>query len=108
MQENNEIDELILSGALEPSGIDEETGEMLYSFTSKLKDVNPLLHKEVQDNFSSHIMKLWELGLISMDVTDSNPMVTLTPKAFHPAFISKLDEEVAYTLKEIKRTLVRE
>ena len=42
-----EIDDLILSGALEPAGIDPESGEMLYNFTDKLKDVSPLLHQEV-------------------------------------------------------------
>lgn len=108
MQENNEIDELILSGALEPAGIDPETGEMLYSFTNKLKDINPLLHKEVNNMFSSHMMKLWELGMVSMDVTNKNPIVELTPKAFDAELMSMLDKEESYTLEEIKRNLLRQ
>lgn len=107
MQENNEIDELILSGALEPAGIDPETGEMLYSFTNKLKDINPLLHKEVNNMFSSHMMKLWELGMVNMNVADKNPIVELTPQAFDKDLIASLDEDIAYTLKEIKRSLTR-
>jgi hypothetical protein len=107
MQENDDIEELILSGALEPAGIDPETGEMLYNFTDKLKDVNPLLHREVNNTFSSHIMRLWELDMITMDITSKNPMVNLTPKAFDPKLMESLEEEVAYTLKEIKRSLIR-
>lgn len=103
--EITEIDELILSGALEPAGIDTETGEMLYTFTSKLKNVNPLLHKEMNNMFSEHIMKLWEYEMIEMDVTEPNPVVKLTPKAFDENAISKLDKEIIFTLKEIKRTL---
>lgn len=107
MQENDDIEELILSGALEPAGIDPETGEMLYNFTDKLKDVNPQLHREVNNTFSSHIMRLWELDMITMDITSQNPMVNLTPKAFDPKLMESLEEEVAYTLKEIKRSLIR-
>ncbi|MFN7584228.1 MAG: hypothetical protein ACK5P0_02605 [bacterium] len=102
------IDDLILSGAVEPVAIDSETGEMLYTFTDKLKDVSPALHREVNNMFDSHIMRLWELDMIDMDVTDSNPIVRLTKKAFHPAFISKLNEDELHTLKEIKRSLIRE
>ncbi len=107
MQENDDIEALILSGALEPAGVDSETGEILYNFTDKLRDVHPLLHREVNNMFSAHVMKLWELDMVTMDITSENPMVNLTPKAFDPKLIESLDEEIAYTLKEIKRTLIR-
>jgi hypothetical protein len=42
-----------------------------------------------------------------MDITSKNPMVNLTPKAFDPKLMESLEEEVAYTLKEIKRSLIR-
>lgn len=103
-----EIEDLILSGAVEVAGVDPETGEMLYSFTDKLKEVSPILHSEVNRMFNSHIMKLWELDMIDMDITSDNPIVRLTKKAFHPSFLSKLNEEELYTLKEIKRNLIRE
>lgn len=108
MQENDEVDALILAGALEPAGIDSETGEILYNFTDKLKDVNPLLHREVNNTLNSHIMKLWELDMVSMDILSDNPILNLTTKAFDPKLIESLEEEVSYTLKEIKRTLARE
>ena len=103
-----EIDDLILSCALEPAGIDPESGEMLYNFTDKLKDVSPVLHREVNNAFNAHVMKLWELGMVSMDITDKNPLVQLTEKSFEPDLISQLNDEELYTLKEIKRNLLRQ
>lgn len=103
-----EIEDLILSGAVEVAGIDPNTGEMLYNFTDKLKDVSPILHREVSNAFNAHVTRLWELDMIDMDITSENPMVRLTKKAFHPAFLSRLDEDEKYTLQEIKRNLIRE
>ena len=103
-----EIEDLILSGALEPAGIDPESGEMLYNFTDKLKDVSPVLHREVNNAFNAHVMKLWELGMVSMDITDKNPLVQLTEKSFEPDLISQLNDEELYTLREIKRNLLRQ
>ena len=103
-----EIEDLILSGAVEPAGLDPDTGEMLYTFTNKLQDVSPRLHREVTNMFDSHMMKLWELGILEMNVMDKNPIVTLTSKAFDSNLIQSLDEEIAYTLAEVKRKLVTE
>lgn len=102
-----EIDDLISSGALEVVGVDSVTGEMLYNFTDKLKDICPELHIEVNNMFSSHMMKLWELDMISMDVMNENPLVTLTNKAFDLELIKSLDEDLLHTLNEVKRTLSR-
>jgi len=52
MEESKRIDELILLGALEPEGIDSETGEVLYKFTDKLKSVDPQLHGLVNNIMS--------------------------------------------------------
>ena len=102
------IDDLILSGAIEPSGVDPETGEMLYTFTDKLKRVSPMLYNLVNNEFTSHIMKLWELDIIKMNVTEENPIIKLSKNAFNQELIDSLDEEVAYTLKEIKRRFITE
>ena len=102
-----DIDDLILSGAIEPAGIDSETGEMLYTFTNRLVEVSPELAREVANMFDSHIMKLWELGMVSMNVMDKNPNIKLTEKAFDKNLIKCLDDEVSHTLKEIKRHLIR-
>lgn len=103
-----DIDYLILKGAIEPVGIDPESGEMLYNFTDKLKDVSPVLHREVNNTFNSHVMKLWELGMVSMNVTDKNPIVQLTEQSFDADLMSQLNDEELYTLKEIKRNLLRQ
>jgi len=107
MEKYSNIDNLILAGALEPAGIDSETGEMLYNFTTKLKEINPVLHKEVNNMFNNHMMKLWELGMITMNLIDENPLVNLTEKAFDNFLIESLDEDLGHTLKEIKRNLLR-
>lgn len=103
-----EIEDLILSGAVEPSGLDPETGEMLYTFTDKLQDISPMLHTEIMNRFEDHMMHLWELGMVSMNITQKNPVVRLTKKAFDEELINSLDEEISFTLKEIKRRLVTE
>lgn len=107
MESDDEIfQHLLLSGALEVSGIDIETGEFLYNFTNKLKDVNPVLHDEFTNYFYQEAVALWENGFLDMDITSINPTVKITPKALDPEQISKLDKEKQYTLKEIIRVLL--
>lgn len=109
MSEEDEImEQLILNGALEFAGIDIETGETLYNFTDKLKDVDPVLHNEFYTYFSKETMALWEHGFIEMDVTDDNPMVKLTEKAFDMNEVLKMDKEHQYTLKEIIRIVLKD
>lgn len=101
----DKIEELILSGALEVSGIDIDSGEMLYNFTDRLKDINPELFKDMSDYISTETMALWAEGFLDIDVTEINPMVKLTPKAFDDAEVDKLPKEKQYTLKEIIRII---
>jgi len=107
-EENDFIERLILAGALEVSGIDMETGEPLYNFTEKLKDVNPDLHSEVSTYFSRETMALWQYGFISMDITMPNPLIKVTPKAFDKQEVDKLDPQHQYSLKEIIRIIMSE
>jgi hypothetical protein len=100
------IEDLILSGALEVAGLDIETGEALYNFTDKLKDINPKLHNEQSKYFAVETMALWEYGFLSMDVTEPNPIVSLTDKSFDQKEIAKLDKQHQYTLKEIIRIIL--
>ena len=107
MRDEDEVmDKLILSGALEPAGIDIETGEMLYNFTEKLLEVDPKLHDEFQRYFSSETMALWEHGFIDMDLMLDSPIVSLTDKAFNANEIMKLEKNHQYTLKEIIRIIM--
>ena len=96
---------MILSGALEFSGVDIDSGEMLYNFTDKLKDINPDLFKDMSDYISTETMALWAEGFLDIDVTEKNPMVRLTPKAFDDSEISKLSKEKQLTLREIIRII---
>lgn len=106
MDDNEMFDDLILTGALEVSGLDIETGEMLYNFTEKLKDVNPKLHNEFSTYFSTEISGLWQNGFVEMDITEKNPIVSLTKKALDKKEVSKLDKNKQYTLKEIIRVIL--
>lgn len=103
--EDDAIEQLILSGALEVAGIDIDTGEPIYNFTEKLIEVSPDLHKDVAVYFSRETMSLWSDGFLDMDVTQKNPLVKLTPKAFDEAEVKKLKKDQQYTLKEIIRVI---
>lgn len=105
MDEFTEIDNLILSGAIEVAGIDIETGEPLYNFTEKLLDVNPELHKDISAYFSNETMSLWSEGFLNMDVTEKNPIVSLTQKALDEKEVAQLTKDRQYTLKEIIRVI---
>lgn len=106
MQEPSDFDKLVLSGIVEPAAIDPDTGEMLYTFNKDLDKINPELHKLVLSNFVDSAMKLWQLGFLDMDVTSANPMVSLTRRAFDQNKIDELDEDMQFSLKEIKRNLM--
>lgn len=104
-EEDQIIEDLILKGALEIAGIDIESGELLYNFTHKLKDVSPELDQEMQTFFSQEMMFLWENGFVEMDITEKDPIVRLTEKAFNNKEVLKLDKNKQYTLKDIIRQL---
>lgn len=110
MKDDNQqiIEQLILSGALEPAGIDMQTGEVLYNFTKKLETDFPEIHTHFMTFFSQETMFLWENGFIEMDVTEKNPMVSLTKKAFNQKEVNKLDKDKQYSLKELIRLLAEE
>lgn len=100
------IDDLILAGAVEVSGIDAKTGEFLYQFTDKLKDVMPELYKAHIQNIHDEIMYFFERGFIDIEnVENVNPVIRLTNMAFIPAEIAKLTPEAQQSLQEIKRIL---
>jgi len=106
MDDEKMFEDLILSGAIEASGIDIDSGEMLYNFTHKLESVNPELHNEFSRYFSTEVYGLWENGFLDMDVTDKNPKISITQKALDPKQVAKLDKDRQYTLKEIIRIIL--
>lgn len=102
---NKTMEDLILSGAMEFAGLDPDTGEMLYSFTNKLKETMPELYKEHMNFVNAEIMYLWEMGFLNVSMLEEEPKVTLTPKAFIEEEISQLSEPHNFALREIKRAL---
>ena len=85
------IDELLLNGSLEVSGITED-GSFTFVFTNKLKENDPETYAAVTRHFYSLIAKFWEMGFLEFDISESNPLVRLTDKAFDREAISQLSE----------------
>jgi hypothetical protein len=56
------IEHLLLQNAIEISGIDSETGEMLYSITDKLKEVSPDLYAGLKQDFERHMFEMIDQG----------------------------------------------
>lgn len=101
------IDDLILNGSLEVVGIDQETGQMLYSFTPKIKEISPELYTEHINHVNTEIMKLWEKGFLDIDLLAEEPIVTITQKAFDNEALKDLSKNDKWSLDEIKRLMKR-
>lgn len=88
------IDELILKGAVEIASVHENTGEILYTITDKLREVLPAMHTEFMNSIHAKVMYFWGLGLLEFDdITKENPSIELTPKASDPEELDKLPPE---------------
>lgn len=94
--------ELLDKGAVEFKGFD-ENNEPLYSFTEKLKEVNPQLYALHNEMISIEVMTLWEKGFVDMDLLEDNPTVKLTKKSFDEDEVNGLNDHMKTFLKEIKR-----
>lgn len=106
MSEHLEIFEyLILSGAIQVAGIDPETGEILYSFTPKVKEIMPELYNEHINSINKEVMNLWEMGFVNIDFFSDDPLVTLTEKSFNEEEVAKLSKSDKWSLQELKRLL---
>ena len=100
-EEDDQFSHLLFSGAIEICGIDEQSGEMLFRFTEKLKDVDPLLYKKMTDSFYKGLLSLWEKGFITMDITEENPAVSITEKALNALEVGELNIEQRLHLEDI-------
>jgi hypothetical protein len=106
-EEEKIINELILDGGLEVAAMDEDTGELLYSFTPKIKELMPDLYEEHIENVNSEVMNLWEKGFINLDLFEKDPIITITPKALNKEEIQGLSKQERWSLFEIIRLLQR-
>jgi hypothetical protein len=100
------IDYLILNGGLEAAGIDSQTGELLYAFTPKIKEIMPELYENHISSVNTEVMGLWEKGYINIDLFQKNPVITLSEKALNKEDIDKLSAKDQWSLHEIKRLLI--
>lgn len=106
-EDQTAVDYLILNKALEVVGVDSQTGEFLYSFTPKMKEIMPELYNQHLNHVNAEIMKMWELGFVNVDFLAEEPVVTVTAKAFNKEEIAKLPQDLQWSLEEIKRLLKR-
>ena len=104
-KEEGIIEKLILDGGLETVGVDQETGELLYSFTPKIKNLMPDLYDEHMTEVNSCVMNLWERGFLEIDFFAEEPIITLSKKAFDRAAIEGLSKKDRWNLFEIIRLL---
>jgi len=106
--EDEIISSLILNGGLEFTGIDIESGEVLYNFTNKLEKLNPELHKAAQHYFHLEMMNLWEKGFFDIDLESKDPVVSITDKAMDNQNLDTLNKEERQSLNEVIRITNKE
>jgi hypothetical protein len=103
--EDQIIEKLILNGGLETVGVDQETGELLYSFTPKIAKLMPNLYEEHLNDVNAQIMNLWEKGFVELNLFESDPKITLTEKSLDPDSLSTLSKQEHWNLLEVMRLL---
>ena len=104
-KEEGIIEKLILDGGLETVVVDQETGELLYSFTPKIKNLMPDLYDEHMTDVNSCVMNLWEKGFLEIDFFAEEPIITLSKKASDRVAIEGLSKKDRWNLFEIIRLL---
>lgn len=103
--EDDIMNDLILKNAIQFSGVDEK-GDILYSFTPKIKEIMPDLYEHHLNYVNLEIMNLWQKGFLEIDLMSQDPVVRLSNKAFTEDIQSLSDEEKS-SLNEIKRVLLK-
>lgn len=104
-EDQDSVDYLILNGGLDVAGIHPDTGEFLYSFTPKIKDLMPRLYEEHLNSINKNTLRLWESGFLDIDFMENDPVVSITLKSLDLKEISLLSDEDQWHLNEIKRLL---
>ena len=103
-QFEEDFQQLILDGMVQPAGLTAE-GEMMYEFTNKAFQEIPNLAERATQLFSETVSTLWEKGFVSMNVSEANPLITITEKALDEEAKEELPYEERVTLEYIIETL---
>jgi hypothetical protein len=106
-EEDQLIEKLILDGGLEAVAVDQESGELLYSFTPKIQELMPNLYSEHLNEVNANVMNLWEKGFVNVDFFAQDPLITLTEKAVDSKSVSELSKQERWNLFEVIRLLKR-
>ena len=106
-EEDQLIEKLILDGGLEAVAVDQESGELLYSFTPRIQELMPNLYSEHLNEVNANVMNLWEKGFINVDFFAQDPLITLTEKAVDSNSINELSKHERWNLFEVIRLLKR-
>lgn len=99
------IDHLILEGGLEVAGVDPESGEMLYAFTPKVKEIMPELYHDHLNFINDELMVLWEKGYVDINFLMDDPLISLTKKSYDQEELKKLSKQEKWSLQELKRVI---
>ena len=99
------IDHLILEGGIEVAGVDPESGEMLYAFTPKVKEIMPELYHDHLNFVNDELMVLWEKGYVDINFLMDDPLISLTEKSYDQYEVDKLSKQERWSLQELKRVI---
>jgi hypothetical protein len=99
------IDHLILEGGIEIAGVDPESGEMLYAFTPKVKEIMPELYHDHLNFVNDELMVLWEKGYVDIDFLKDDPLIYISDKSYDPEEVKKLSKQERWSLQELKRVV---
>lgn len=105
---NQMINNMVLSGYLEIDGVDGDTGEFLYRVSPELYEKIPDLEEKLQDAFLDEVYNLWTKGMVNMDATKANPLVSLTENAFDSEKVAELTVEERHTLFVVMQAMRQE
>jgi hypothetical protein len=105
--EYNSLEDLILRGAVEVAGLS-ELGELQYKLTEEAQTIAPDLYSTTLDFFYKQLTLLWSKGFVEMDITEINPSVKLTKKAFENDEVDNLSFAQQETLKVVKQAMHQE
>lgn len=87
------LEQMILDGAAEVAGIDQDTGEFLYSFTPKIAELYPEYYAGMLEYYHSGVINLWSKGFLDIDMESSDPIVLINDSAFDEKELEKLSSQ---------------